>query len=43
MAEGDLVVVDTTMSGRHVGDFVLYDEAGDVEQVVGADRARASR
>lgn len=33
VTEGDLVVVDTTMSGRHVGDFVLYDDAGDVEQV----------
>jgi predicted ester cyclase len=33
VAQDDLVVVDTTMSGRHVGDFVLYDAAGRVERV----------
>ncbi len=31
VAEGGLVVVDTTMSGRHVGPFVLYDSQGAVE------------
>ena len=33
VSQGDLVVVDATMSGRHVGDFVLHDAAGQVEQV----------
>lgn len=33
VAQGDLVVVDTTMHGRHVGDFVLHDAAGRVERV----------
>ena len=28
VAEGDLVVVHATMSGRHVGPFVSYDAAG---------------
>ena len=30
VAEGDLVAVRCTMSGRHTGPFVTYDEAGDV-------------
>lgn len=30
VAEGSLVVVDTTMSGRHVSPFVLYDSEGAV-------------
>lgn len=33
VAEGALVVVDTTMSGRHVGPFVLYDAEGTVDTV----------
>jgi SnoaL-like polyketide cyclase len=33
VAEGALVVVDTTMSGRHVGPFVLHDSEGAVETV----------
>lgn len=32
VAEGELVVVDATMSGRHVGDFLLYDADGRVER-----------
>ncbi len=33
VTEGDLVVIDTTMSGRQVGPFVLYDDAGKVKTV----------
>lgn len=33
VTERDLVVVHCTMRGRHVGDFVAYDEHGDVEEV----------
>lgn len=33
VAQDDLVVVDTTMSGRHVGPFVLHDAAGVVDTV----------
>ncbi len=33
VAEEDLVVVDTTMSGRHVGPFVLFDTEGVVDTV----------
>lgn len=33
VAQDDLVVVDTTMSGRQVGPFVLHDEAGAVDTV----------
>ncbi len=33
VAQDDIVVVDTTMSGRHVGPFVLHDSAGDVDTV----------
>lgn len=33
VAEGALVVVDTTMSGWHVGPFVLHDSEGAVETV----------
>ncbi|MFI5502662.1 ester cyclase [Nocardia asteroides] len=33
VTEGDLVVVHATMSGRQVGPFVAYDEAGEVAQV----------
>ncbi|WP_067654029.1 ester cyclase [Nocardia harenae] len=32
VADGDLVVVRTTMSGRHTGPFVTYDAEGEVEQ-----------
>ena len=31
VTEGDLVVIDTTMSGRHVGPFVTYDAEGAVD------------
>ncbi|WP_235079610.1 ester cyclase, partial [Amycolatopsis orientalis] len=34
VADGDLVVLHTTMSGRHVGVFVSYDEAGSVESAM---------
>ena len=30
---GDLIVVDATMSGRHIGPFVRYDHDGRVERV----------
>lgn len=33
VTQDDLVVVDTTMSGHHVGPFVLHDAAGSVETV----------
>lgn len=33
VAQDDLVVVDTTMSGRHVGPFVLHDAAGAIDAV----------
>ena len=33
VVEGDLVVVHSTMSGRHVGDFVSFTEDGDVGDV----------
>jgi len=33
VAQDDLVVVHCTMSGRHVGPFVAYDEHGDVKEV----------
>lgn len=33
VAEDDLVVVDTTMSGRHVGPFVVHDTDGAIETV----------
>ncbi|WP_299050632.1 ester cyclase [uncultured Nocardioides sp.] len=33
VAEDDLVVVDTTMRGRHVGPFATYDEHGAVDTV----------
>lgn len=33
VAQDDIVVVDTTMSGRHVGAFVLHDPAGVIDTV----------
>ncbi len=33
VAQDDLVVVDTTMSGRHTGPFVLHDGQGEVDRV----------
>jgi predicted ester cyclase len=33
VAEGDLVVIDTTMSGRHVAPFVVYDAQGAIDAV----------
>jgi predicted ester cyclase len=33
VTEDDLVVLHTTMSGRHVAPFVVYDAAGEVETV----------
>ncbi|WP_255583819.1 ester cyclase [Dietzia sp. ANT_WB102] len=33
VAQDDLVVVDTTMSGRHVAPFVIHDEAGRIDTV----------
>lgn len=33
VSEGDLVVVDTTMSGRHVGPFAVYTPERQLEQV----------
>lgn len=33
VVEEDLVVVDTTMRGRHVGPFVLFDARGEVDRV----------
>ncbi|TKV59259.1 ester cyclase [Nakamurella flava] len=33
VTDGDLVVVDTTMSGRHVGPFAVFTPDGDVDQV----------
>ena len=32
VADGDLIAVHCTMSGRHVGPFVGYDESGEVAQ-----------
>lgn len=33
VADGDVVAVNSTMSGRHVGPFVVYDAAGEIETV----------
>jgi predicted ester cyclase len=33
VADGDLVAVNSTMSGRHVAPFVTYDEAGAIDAV----------
>ena len=33
VAQDDLVAIDTTMSGRHVGPFVLFDAGGAVDRV----------
>ncbi len=32
--DDDIVVIRSTASSRHTGPFVLYDESGDVEQVM---------
>jgi predicted ester cyclase len=34
VADGDLIAVHCTMSGRQVGPFVAYDENGDVAQAI---------
>lgn len=33
-ADGDIVVIHSTASGRHTGPFIFYDESGAVEQVM---------
>lgn len=33
VADGDLVAVNSTMSGRHVAPFVTYDAAGEIDAV----------
>lgn len=33
VADGDVVAVNSTMSGRHVAPFVVYDPAGEIETV----------
>ena len=33
IADGDLVVVNSTMNGRHTAPFAVYDEAGQVDTV----------
>jgi len=33
-ADGDIVVIHSTASGRHTGPFVFYDESGGVDQVM---------
>ena len=43
VAQGDLVVLHGTMSGRHVGPFVSYDADGAVDGGLPADRRVASR
>ncbi|WP_236049460.1 ester cyclase [Paractinoplanes ovalisporus] len=34
VADGDLIAVHCTMSGRHVGPFLSYDERGEVAQAM---------